>query len=136
MWKNTENIYINLIFCFISFFTLNEINFICFSKAILFLIVDDGLEDVVYTVIRLGDCKRQCPEVYDTQNWEDICSFLVYDLANDKVNIVSFHWFIKWNTGIFPFILCVHLLFIVLFFYPRKQNTFTLYIYDQYKSNT
>lgn len=46
---------------------------------------DDGLEDVVYTVIRLGDCKRQCPEVYDTQNWEDICSFLVYDLANDKL---------------------------------------------------
>lgn len=45
----------------------------------------DGLDDVVYTVIRLGDCKRQCQEVYDSQNWEDICSFLVTDLPNDKL---------------------------------------------------
>lgn len=130
MWKNTKNVYINLIFCFISFFTLNEINFICFSKSILFLIVDDGIEDVVYTVIRLGDCKRQCPEVYDTQNWEDICSFLVYDLANDKVNIVSFYWFIKWNTEMFfLFILGVHLLFFVLFLYKKTKYLYFVHIW-------
>ncbi|GAB1609829.1 extended synaptotagmin-1-like isoform X3 [Argonauta hians] len=49
--------------------------------------VDNGLDDVIYTVLRLDDNKRQCPEVYDSQNWEDICSFLINDLATDKLHI-------------------------------------------------
>ncbi|CAI9724858.1 extended synaptotagmin-1-like isoform X3 [Octopus vulgaris] len=49
--------------------------------------IDNGLDDVVYTVLRLSDHKRQCPEVYDSQNWEDLCSFLVSDLATDKLHL-------------------------------------------------
>ncbi|XP_052824922.1 uncharacterized protein LOC106869820 isoform X2 [Octopus bimaculoides] len=49
--------------------------------------IDNGLDDVVYTVLRLSDHKRQCPEVYDSQNWEDICSFLVSDLSTDKLHL-------------------------------------------------
>ncbi|XP_053395877.1 uncharacterized protein LOC123544970 isoform X2 [Mercenaria mercenaria] len=44
-------------------------------------------EDVHYTRLRVGKCKRQSAEVLATQAWEDCCSFFIYDITNEKLNI-------------------------------------------------
>ncbi|XP_060558293.1 uncharacterized protein LOC132718594 [Ruditapes philippinarum] len=44
-------------------------------------------EDIHYTRLRIGKCKRQSGEVLATQAWEDCCSFFIYDLSTEKLNI-------------------------------------------------
>ncbi|WAR19380.1 TCB3-like protein [Mya arenaria] len=45
---------------------------------------EDSGEDIHYTRLRLGKCKRQTLELPATQAWEDCCSFFVFNLLNVK----------------------------------------------------
>ncbi|XP_052272099.1 extended synaptotagmin-1-like isoform X2 [Dreissena polymorpha] len=47
----------------------------------------DADEEIHYTRLRLGKCKRQTLEVPATQGWEDCCSFFVHSLVNEKLSI-------------------------------------------------
>ncbi|XP_060068931.1 extended synaptotagmin-1-like [Ylistrum balloti] len=42
-------------------------------------------EEVRYTMIKVGTKKRQTYDVMATEEWEDICSMLVYSLNKDKI---------------------------------------------------
>ncbi|XP_033734634.1 extended synaptotagmin-1-like isoform X2 [Pecten maximus] len=42
-------------------------------------------EEVRYTMVKVGAKKRQTYDVMATEEWEDICSMLVYSLTKDKI---------------------------------------------------
>ncbi|XP_069116307.1 extended synaptotagmin-1-like [Argopecten irradians] len=42
-------------------------------------------EEVRYTMVKVGEKKRQTYDVMATEEWEDICSMLVYSLTKDKI---------------------------------------------------
>ncbi|XP_041353742.1 tricalbin-3-like isoform X2 [Gigantopelta aegis] len=44
-------------------------------------------DDIRYTVLRIGDLKRETYEVPATEEWEDVCSFFIYSLSHDKLQI-------------------------------------------------
>ncbi|XP_021363812.1 extended synaptotagmin-1-like isoform X2 [Mizuhopecten yessoensis] len=44
-----------------------------------------GPEEVRYTMVKVGAKKRQTYDVMATEEWEDICSMLVYSLTKDKI---------------------------------------------------
>ncbi|KAL3874920.1 hypothetical protein ACJMK2_037872, partial [Sinanodonta woodiana] len=46
-------------------------------------------EEVRYTRLRLGKHKRQTMDVSAADEWSDICSFFVYNLAKDKIQVKS-----------------------------------------------
>ncbi|KAH9502603.1 hypothetical protein Btru_073889 [Bulinus truncatus] len=46
-------------------------------------------EDIRYTVLNIGTRKRQTHEVPATDEWEDVCSFFIYNLASEKIKIKS-----------------------------------------------
>ncbi|XP_052767239.1 uncharacterized protein LOC128208010 isoform X2 [Mya arenaria] len=48
---------------------------------------EDSGEDIHYTRLRLGKCKRQTLELPATQAWEDCCSFFVFNLVKEKLNV-------------------------------------------------
>ena len=46
-------------------------------------------EDIRYTVLNIGDRKRQTHEVPATEEWEDVCSFFIYSLAQERVSVAD-----------------------------------------------
>ncbi|XP_059178126.1 uncharacterized protein LOC131957377 isoform X2 [Physella acuta] len=50
---------------------------------------DPACEDVRYSVLTIGPHKRQTHEVPATDEWEDVCSFFIHNLATDKIKIKS-----------------------------------------------
>uniref|UniRef100_A0A0B7ARF5 Uncharacterized protein n=1 Tax=Arion vulgaris TaxID=1028688 RepID=A0A0B7ARF5_9EUPU len=50
---------------------------------------DGTAEDIRYTVLNIGHRKRQTHEVPATVEWEDVCSFFIYNLATEKIRIKS-----------------------------------------------
>ncbi|KAJ8308924.1 hypothetical protein KUTeg_013798 [Tegillarca granosa] len=46
-------------------------------------------DDVRYTMLRISDKKRQTPDVLAIEQWEDVCSFIIYNLAKEKLIIKS-----------------------------------------------
>ncbi|XP_055878797.1 uncharacterized protein LOC106052623 isoform X3 [Biomphalaria glabrata] len=46
-------------------------------------------EDIRYVVLNIGTRKRQTHEVPATEEWEDVCSFFIYNLATEKIKIKS-----------------------------------------------
>ncbi|GFO03794.1 extended synaptotagmin-1, partial [Plakobranchus ocellatus] len=46
-------------------------------------------EDIRYTVLNIGDRKRQTHEVPATEEWEDVCSFFIYSLAQERIKVKS-----------------------------------------------
>ncbi|CAL1533878.1 unnamed protein product [Lymnaea stagnalis] len=46
-------------------------------------------EDIRYTVLNIGTRKRQTHEVPATDEWEDVCSFFIYNLATERIKIKS-----------------------------------------------
>ncbi|KAK7104209.1 hypothetical protein V1264_018965 [Littorina saxatilis] len=50
---------------------------------------DPAPEDVRYTVLRIGDRKRQTYEVPATEEWDDVCTFFIYNLAREEILIKS-----------------------------------------------
>ncbi|XP_025104942.1 tricalbin-3-like isoform X2 [Pomacea canaliculata] len=50
---------------------------------------DPGAEDVRYTVLFLRNRKRQTHDVPATEEWTDVCSFFMYDLAKEEIQVKS-----------------------------------------------
>ncbi|KAK3702728.1 hypothetical protein RRG08_042714 [Elysia crispata] len=50
---------------------------------------DAAAEDIRYTVLNIGDRKRQTHEVPATEEWEDVCSFFIYSLAQERIKVKS-----------------------------------------------
>ncbi|CAG5128727.1 unnamed protein product, partial [Candidula unifasciata] len=46
-------------------------------------------EDIRYTVLNIGPRKRQTHEVPATEEWDDVCSFFIYNLATEKIRVKS-----------------------------------------------
>ncbi|XP_055957357.1 uncharacterized protein LOC126821662 isoform X2 [Patella vulgata] len=44
-------------------------------------------EDIRYCVLRIGDRKRETRDVPAINEWEDVCSFFIYDVADEKLEI-------------------------------------------------
>lgn len=54
-----------------------------FKAFLIFLPVDKSA--VLYTMLRVGDRKRQTPDHLCTEDWADTSSFFVYNITKDKV---------------------------------------------------
>ena len=52
-------------------------------------IVLAAAEDIRYTVLTIGDRKRQTHEAPATEEWEDVCSFFIYNLAQERVSAIG-----------------------------------------------
>lgn len=50
---------------------------------------DAAAEDVRYTVLRIGDRKRQTLDVPATEEWSDVCTFFIYSLGREEMLIKS-----------------------------------------------
>nr|KAG5694610.1 hypothetical protein BaRGS_015023 [Batillaria attramentaria] len=46
-------------------------------------------EDVRYTVLKIGDRKRQTLDVPATEEWSDVCTFFIYNLGKEEITIKS-----------------------------------------------
>ncbi|BFZ08015.1 hypothetical protein BsWGS_11054 [Bradybaena similaris] len=46
-------------------------------------------EDIRYTVLNINQRKRQTHEVPATDEWDDVCSFFIYNLATEKIKVKS-----------------------------------------------
>lgn len=44
-------------------------------------------EDIHYTVIRLGSHKRRTHDVQAKEEWDDVCTFFIYNLSKDEILI-------------------------------------------------
>ena len=44
-------------------------------------------EDVRYTVLRIGDRKRQTHDVPSAEEWDDVCTFFIYNLGQEEVGL-------------------------------------------------
>merc|ERR1719483_1327811 len=50
---------------------------------------DAASEDIRYCVLSIGARKRQSHEVPAPQEWEDVCSFFIYNLATERIKVKS-----------------------------------------------
>ncbi|XP_076463535.1 extended synaptotagmin-1-like isoform X2 [Babylonia areolata] len=50
---------------------------------------DPAAEDVRYSVLRIGDRKRQTHDVPAAEEWNDVCTFFIYSLAKEEIVIKS-----------------------------------------------
>ncbi|KAL8611006.1 hypothetical protein ACOMHN_042622 [Nucella lapillus] len=50
---------------------------------------DPAAEDVRYTVLRIGERKRQTHDVPATEEWDDVCTFFIYSLGKEEIVIKS-----------------------------------------------
>ncbi|KAK7451362.1 hypothetical protein BaRGS_00039834, partial [Batillaria attramentaria] len=50
---------------------------------------DAAAEDVRYTVLKIGDRKRQTLDVPATEEWSDVCTFFIYNLGKEEITIKS-----------------------------------------------
>ncbi|ESP01610.1 hypothetical protein LOTGIDRAFT_238227 [Lottia gigantea] len=48
---------------------------------------DATIEDIRYCVLRIDNRKRETRDVPAAEEWEDICSFFIYNLAKEKIQI-------------------------------------------------
>ncbi|XP_046355848.2 uncharacterized protein PYUK71.03c-like isoform X2 [Haliotis rufescens] len=44
-------------------------------------------DEIRYSVLRVGENKRETLEVPASEEWEDVCSFFIYSLSNEKLQI-------------------------------------------------